>query len=77
MNTNFNEYANELNKSVTNFEKEKGTKVENIIFNEYDLSLHNMKQEEMSKIIDKVFCDPDLKCLLNYEKELYGANRAD
>lgn len=75
MNTDFKNYRLNLENSVKNFENSKKIPLEDNILNEYAPCLHNMKQEEVSGIIDEVFCDPDLKSLINYEKELYGANR--
>ena len=70
MTIDYQNYNKELKLQSKNIVYDK--KVEEVIFNEYAVKLHNMKQEEMSKIVDSVFCDPDLDCLLNYEKELYG-----
>ena len=70
MTIDYKNYSKELKAQEKNITKD--ISIEKEIFNEYVVKLHNMKREEMSKIIDEVFCQPDLECLLNYEKELYG-----
>ncbi len=75
MNTDFKNLKKEIEKNVKDFEKTTKLPLEDKVLNDYAPYLHNMKQEEVSGIIDEVFCDPDLKSLINYEKELYGANR--
>ena len=74
MTTDFKNYSKELENSIKNYEKDKNS-LEKQVLNEYAPRLHNMKQEEFFGILDEVFCDPDLKSLINYEKELYGADR--
>lgn len=74
MTTDFKNYSKELENSIKNYEKDKNSLGKQVL-NEYAPSLHNMKQEEFFGILDEVFCDPDLKSLINYEKELYGADR--
>lgn len=73
MSIDFKNYKKDLEKSVKNYEVSENKSLENQILNEFAPLQHNMKQKDLNKIVDDVFCDPDLKSLLNYEKELYGA----
>lgn len=73
MSIDFKNYKKDLEKSVKNYEVSENKSLEDQILNEFAPLQHNMKQKDLNKIVDDVFCDPDLKSLLNYEKELYGA----
>lgn len=73
MSIDFKNYKKDLENSVKNYEVSENKSLEDQILNEFAPLQHNMKQKDLNKIVDDVFCDPDLKSLLNYEKELYGA----
>ena len=73
MSIDFKNYKKDLEKSVKNYEVSENKSLEDQILNEFAPLHHNMKQKDLIKIVHDVFCDPDLKSLLNYEKELYGA----
>ncbi len=73
MSIDFKNYKKDLEKSVKNYEVSENKSLKDQILNEFAPLQHNMKQKDLNKIVDDVFCDPDLKSLLNYEKELYGA----
>lgn len=73
MSIDFKNYKKDLEKNIKNYEVSENKSLEDQILNEFAPLQHNMKQKDLNKIVDDVFCDPDLKSLLNYEKELYGA----